>query len=160
MYYLVLYSPLLAECFFKLGFNHGIISHFKEVNRDSNQDGYLIFLSAIKQPVTFCKKFLRKRRTKRGSYHGKQTWIWLYVTHYDQCTPRVSVTTTVLLTSSFRPWRNMVSHFQRVTVTMFWLTTRYLHCFKATHFVWAYARVKLWILHCLLWHLKCVEPKK
>ena len=55
MYYLVLCSPLLAERFFKLGFNHGIISHFKEVNRDSNQDGCLIFLSAIKQPMTFCK---------------------------------------------------------------------------------------------------------
>ena len=37
MYYLVLYRPL-----FKLGFNHGIISHFKEVNRDSYQDGCLI----------------------------------------------------------------------------------------------------------------------
>ena len=54
----------------------------------------------------------------------------------------------------------MVSHFQRVTVTMFWLTTRYVHCIKATHFVWAYAGVKLWILHCSLWHLKFVEPKK
>ena len=55
LYYLVLYSPLLAECFFKLGFNHGIISYFKEVSRDSFQDGCLISLSAIKQPMTFCK---------------------------------------------------------------------------------------------------------
>ena len=72
----------------------------------------------------------------------------------------MSVTTTVLLTSSFRPWKNMVSHFQRVTVTMFWLTTRYVHCIKTTHFVWANAGVKLWILNCLLRHLKFVEPKR
>ena len=52
MYYLVLYRPLLAEFFFlKLGFNHGIISHFKEVNRYSYEGGCLISLSAIKQPI-------------------------------------------------------------------------------------------------------------
>ena len=33
----------------------------------------------------------------------------------------------------------MVSHFQRVTVTMFWLTTRYVHLIKTSHFVSANA---------------------
>ena len=48
-YYIVRFWP---SFFFKLGFNHGIISHFKEVNRGSYQDGCLmISLSAIKQPI-------------------------------------------------------------------------------------------------------------
>ena len=50
--YIVRFWP---SVFFKLGFNHGIISYFKEVNPDSYQDGCLISLSSIKPLMTFCK---------------------------------------------------------------------------------------------------------